>query len=133
MDLVTAQSEGDYQPAPGGLNWWEAPMDRRNGVWLQHPIDSGYQSAHKIWIADMDGNGTPDIVTAEQEQAIQGRVSVFLNDGTGNFSEQILSTGSGHNLALGDLDGDGNLDIFNSAHGDFGFFHPLELFLNRLK
>ena len=132
MDLVTGQSEGNLPPPPGGLILWEAPVDRRNGMWIQHTIDPNYQWTHRIWVADMDGNGTPDIVTGEQEQSIQQRVSVFLNDGAGNFSDLVLSTRTGHNLVLGDLNGDGTLDIFNAAHGFFGFSHVLELFLNRL-
>ena len=130
MDLVTAQAEGGPSD---GLIWWEAPLDRRNGTWIKHTIDSTYQWAHKILVADMDKNGTLDIVTAEQEQSVQERVSVFLNGGAGNFTQQILSTASGHNHALGDVDGDGSLDILNAGHGYFGFDHPLELFLNHLK
>jgi hypothetical protein len=133
MDFVTGQAEGNFPLPSDGIIWWEAPVDRRNGTWLKHTISGNYEAAHKLLVADMDGNGTPDIITGEQEQAVQKRVSVFLNDGLGNFTEQILSLGSGHNLTIGDVDGDGVPDIFNAAHGYFGYAHPLELFLNRLR
>jgi hypothetical protein len=133
MDFVTGQAEGNFPLPSDGVIWWEAPADRRNGTWQKHTIASPYEAVHKLQVADLDGNGTPDIAMAEQEQSVQERVSVFLNDGHGNFTEQILSTGSGHNIALGDVDGDGLPDILNAPHGFFGFNHPVELFLNRLR
>jgi hypothetical protein len=33
----------------------------------------------------------------------------------------------------GDVQGTGALDVLNSAHGYFGGFHPLQLFLNPAK
>ena len=132
MDVAAARSEGDLVPIPGALFWWEAPVNRRSGVWVQHMIDATYTSAHNLRIADMDGNGSLDIVTAEQEQSEQRRVSVFYNDGLGEFSELVLSNGSGHNITLGDLDGDGELDILNAGHGYFGAPHPVEIYINHM-
>ena len=114
MDVLSAQSEGDFHPPAGGLIWWEAPVDRRNGTWIKHTIDAGFMSAHQVRIVDVDGNGTPDIVTSEQEQAPQRRVSVFYNDGLGNFKQQVLSNVSGHNTTVGDITKDGAPDILNS-------------------
>jgi hypothetical protein len=125
MDVVAADSED----VPTGLRWFEAPTDRTQ-PWTLHVIDSTYQFAHKVQVADIDGNGTLDLVTAEQDQAAQKRVSVFYNDGSGNFTQQVLSNGAGHNITLGDIEGDGDIDIFNSGHGYFGAAHPLEIYIN---
>lgn len=134
-------------PDGQGLVWWEAPGDRRNGTWIKHSIPSqsplgDYQDIHRICVADMDNNGTLDLVVAEQEQShdpvggpysfTNDRVTVFFNDGNGNFSEDILETTGGQNNCVGDVDGDGDLDILNVNHGFYGAPHPIELFVNNL-
>jgi hypothetical protein len=129
MDVATALSEG-AQSAPAPTAWWEAPADRRNGVWIEHTVDASYSWTHNIRTADMDGNGALDIVVAEQEQSPFRRVAVFYNDGLGNFTQQILSSGSGHNQVTGDTSGRGVLDLLNAGHGFTGALHPVELYLN---
>ena len=131
MDLVTGYAEGAVVPFPGSLLWWEAPANRRNGAWIKHVIDPTYTSAHKVQIADMDGNGTPDIVSSEQEQTAFRRVSIFYNNGAGQFSQQVLSSGSGHNQVAADANGDGHIDILNAPHGYFGAPNPIELYRAR--
>jgi hypothetical protein len=133
MDVISGQSEGPgggIAPPPGGMIWWEAPSDRRNGTWIKHTMDVTMLDVHKIQVGDMDKNGTLDIVVAEQDQAPLDRVAVFYNDGKGNLTEQIISNAKGHNDPLGDVSGSGSLDILNSGHGFFNDSHPLQIFLN---
>ena len=131
MDIVMGQSEGGSSGfPPGGLIWYEAPVDRRNGTWIQHTIDANFVYTHAIRVADMDKNGTPDIVTSEQDQSSLRRVAIFFNDGTGNFTEQVLSNAEGHNTVVGDIRNTGYLDLLNSGHGYFGNPNPLQIFVN---
>ena len=88
---------------------------------------------HNLRAADIDGNGTRDIIAGEQEQAPYRRFTVFYSDGHGNFTQQILTNGSGHDQVVGDVTPDGDLDILNAGHGFTGALHPIELFLNRRK
>jgi hypothetical protein len=133
MDVISGQSEGPgggIAPPPGGMIWWQAPADRRNGTWIQHTMDVNMIDVHKITLGDMDKNGTLDIVVSEQDQSPLNRVAVFYNDGKGNLTEQIISNAKGHNQAVGDVIGNGALDILNSGHGFFNDSHPLQIFLN---
>jgi hypothetical protein len=132
MDVVMGQSEGPFgvAPPPGGLVWFEAPADRRNGTWIEHTVDAKYTHTHAVRIADMDKNGTLDLVTSEQDQSTFRRVSVFYNDGLGNFTQEIVSNAAGHQTCVGDIRGGGAIDIFNSGHGFKGMIHPLQIFLN---
>jgi hypothetical protein len=135
MDIAMGQSLGPNGALPpaGGLVWFEAPADRRNGTWTMHTIDASFSDTHTIRVVDMDQNGTLDLVTAEQDQSIFRRVSVFHNDGKGNFTEQILSNGAGYDISVGNARGTGALDILNSGTGAFGMIHPLKLFLNPIQ
>jgi hypothetical protein len=130
MDLVTVQSEGYPVIPPGGIIWWEAPADRRNGTWIKHTFDPGFDSPHNVWVADIDKNGTLDVIAAQQEQSNHRRIAIFLNDGTGNFSMQVLSNTGSHNPFLIDINGDGWLDLFSVGHGRFGGQNPVELYIN---
>jgi len=130
MDMVSVQSEGyPFVPA-GGMIWWEAPIDRRSGEWIKHTIDGGFQSAHNVLVGDMDKNGSLDVIAAEMEQSAERRVSVFLNDGRGNFSQQILSNSASHNPFVIDINGDGWLDLLSVNHGRYGVPNPVELYIN---
>ena len=133
MDAVVGQAEGQSlggPSLPGGLRWFEAPADRTQ-PWIRHDLDVEFESTHNIRLADINGDGTMDVVAGEQDQAPLKRLAVFYNDGHGSFTRQVLGTDASHNVAVGDADGDGDLDILAGPHGWWGAPHPLQLFLNR--
>jgi hypothetical protein len=61
-------------------------------------------------LGDVDGDGDLDALVANYEQANR----VWLNNGSGTFSDSGQSLGSSKSVgaALGDVDGDGDLDAF---------------------
>ena len=67
MDLIVASNE-DYPDNPTGLYRVIAPADRRT-AWTLQTIDSTCQAIYKITVADMNNDGTLDLVVSEGEQA----------------------------------------------------------------
>lgn len=63
--------------------------------------------------ADFNEDGHPDLVVASSDTSNPGKISVFLNSGTGTFTgpvsydTQVFTRG----FVIADLDGDDNLDI----------------------
>jgi hypothetical protein len=75
---------------------------------------------HDIALGDLDGDGNLDAVSAHGYKSY-GNTRIWLNDGLGQFTQQEPILGSDFTAAvvLGDLDQDGDLDIF-SAVNDWG-------------
>ena len=88
---------------------------RNLGDWQFEDVtaEAGVASADRrstgATFADVDGDRDLDLVVT----ALGGPNSVFLNDGSGRFSEIALPSTSGSTTsALADVDGDGDLDLY---------------------
>jgi hypothetical protein len=100
--------------------------DGKGGSWTKQelPQSFAYGSLHSLAVADFNNDGRPDIVVNEQEELLPpGRQNprwvIWENRGDGRFVERIVLDAKlgGHDLQVGDVDADGNMDICSKAWG----------------
>ena len=80
-------------------------------------------------IADLDGDGDQDIAFATRTSGGSGGgIRVYRNDGPQGYSRSAFGGLESTDLSLGDVDGDGDIDLLE-AHASFPPF-PDQLYLN---
>lgn len=109
--LSPAEAFPKYGGAAHDLAWYEGPSNPlQAGAWKKHLIKSNYNNAHCVKLADFDGDGDLDVLTAIawEPRSIQ----LIIND-NGQFTRSVtVATGKGiYSGAVADMDGDGDLDI----------------------
>jgi len=80
----------------------------------------GDWETYTVALGDLDGDADLDAFVGNIDSYGQGSSNeVWLNDGAGNFSDsgQRLGDANTYAVALGDLDGDGDLDVFAANYG----------------
>lgn len=68
-------------------------------------------------IADVDGNGTNDVVSGSQDS---GRVMLYLNNGSGTFTARTVDAAApgSRSVFVTDLNGDGSKDLVEASNDD---------------
>ena len=87
--------------------------------WQRHTIDSSSQGADGVRIADMNGDGHPDVATGWEEG---GLIRVYLHPGRELVKQTwpkitIGKVGSPEDAVPVDLDGDGSWEVLSSCEG----------------
>ena len=119
-DIVLTRSEGHHR-----LSWFENPGGAGAGLWAEHVVDDDVDYAHSLVIRDLDGDGRPEIVTAEMHQSSRKRVLVYLSRGVGIWGGHILAETGSHNICVGDVSGTGRPAIIGANWS--GDFQPVEM------
>lgn len=121
MDIVVTDSDGQNC----GLAWLEnngRPVPGFTTRYIANKAPGTRGSFHALRVADFDGDGDVDILVVEQEDpsilpvGAAPRWYVFENVSAGGvvrFEERVILDArlGGHDSWVGDVDGDGDLDI----------------------
>ncbi len=120
LDVVVTEENGNETGAR--TIWLEQPLGAPTTEWDLNPIVT-QGSTNSLDTGDVDGDGHIDVILAEHRG--QKKLSVWLNDGTGNLTEFAIDNGKESHLGsrLYDLDGDGDLDIVSIAWDEFSLVH----------
>jgi hypothetical protein len=87
--------------------------------WRLHVIDDSSRGADGVKLADVNGDGLPDIATGWEEGGV---TRVYVNPGSRRSREKwpavtVGRTPSVEDAVFADLDGDGALDVVSSCEG----------------
>jgi hypothetical protein len=126
IDIVLTPAE--FKDQFYRTSWFKAPSATKATQWEERVIEARVESVvHALDLADLDGNGHLDVVTAAMHQgAAPQEVAVYVNGGSGmRWEKHVVSAKGSHNIVLADMDGDGAVDILGANHG--GPYQPVEL------
>lgn len=122
-DVVLSASEGE-----GTVSWFKRPASK-DDPWRETPIDTGpLEGAHSLRVADFDLDGDQDVLVAEMHTSARRRIMVALNEG-GRWRPVVLARHGSHNMVVGDVDGDGDIDLVGKNYEGRGRF--VEFWENR--
>ena len=116
------------------------PPGSGRGLWKRRVVDGDIAGGHALWCADLDGDGTDELVVAQRDpnhdlsQPPDGsRILVYAPRSGGRnplgFDKHVVDDGgiAAEDLVAADLDGDGKIDLVAGGRET----HNLRIYWNR--
>lgn len=152
--LTDFDFDGDIDALVSNISWGEYFWNNGDGTFprkqpTDFPSSNGYFiGLWRLHTADLNGDTRTDLFLTgccggglagpDERRVINAHNTVWLSEGDSlpHSTSQKMGLGGGESVALGDLDGDGDVDAFvaNSAHLNESFemieFDPNEVWLN---
>jgi hypothetical protein len=137
QDIIYGQGHG-Y-----GLYWLEQQATQTGSGadrhWVKHIIDESFSQSHALKLADIDGDGVPELITGKRYRGHNGHdagsydpLVVYyykIDRKTGQFTRYPISVngtaGIGTQIIAADLDGDGDIDLATAGKTGVHFMENL--------
>ncbi len=129
LDVVLSPSELKTQYYH--FSWYEVPKQAKQDTWKEHIIIPKIECViHGLQTADVDGDGSMDVIYSEMHQGEDpDEVAVLFNKSNGQiWQKQVISTKGSHYIQAADIDGDGDIDLMGANWSSD--FQPIELWIN---
>jgi hypothetical protein len=135
MDIIYGQGHS-Y-----GLYWLEQTGEGANRHWVKHVIDESFSQSHALKMADIDGDGEPELITGKRYRGHSGNdpgsydpLVVYyykIDRKTGTFTRYAISVngtaGVGTQILAEDFDKDGDVDLATAGKSGVHFFENLKI------
>ncbi len=134
-DLVTSLGH-DY-----GIFWYEQKKDAAgNRTWIKHVIDNAWSQPHALTVADLNGDGQPELISGKRYYAHEHDPGA--NEPLGVYWYEKIQTprglqwrrhiidyssraGGGMQIPVVDIDGDGDMDVVVAGKSGLFLFENL--------
>lgn len=126
---LDVNGDGRIDFVTGGA-WYENLGSPRTRLFRRHVFDQSLAAVHDVVVGDLDGDATADVVTMSDKNDL--RWYQISDDPTGPWAMTHIGPPVHAGACLGDLDGDGDVDVVrsnvwfeNSDHGARWTLHQM--------
>jgi len=110
--LLDVDGDGRLDFVTGGA-WYKQPKRPKDGPWKRIVFDPQLRRVHDVVIADLNGDGRPDVITMSDANDLRFYVIPRKNP-EGLWKKRFIWSAVHAGLSAADIDGDGDIDIVRS-------------------